>query len=183
MIELGIIKKEYLDIFNEIISEMYFPSPIEPEKIESDPSKAEDAAYQEEIKKKQEEAEKKAQEENVFNEKIKKKIKINIIKPEVFKKKRNNMGAFIIIEPNPYEKGVVQEIEEVPISQIEENKEGENEEPKEGEEKKEEEKKEEENKEENQEEKKEENEKAENGNQEGKEVPKEGEKEQSKYNI
>ena len=183
MIELGIIKKEYLDIFNEIISEMYFPGPIEPEKIESDPSKAEDAAYQEEIKKKQEEAEKKAQEENVFNEKIKKKIKINIIKPEVFKKKRNNMGAFIIIEPNPYEKGVVQEIEEVPISQIEENKEGENEEPKEGEEKKEEEKKEEENKEENQEEKKEENEKAENGNQEGKEVPKEGEKEQSKYNI
>jgi hypothetical protein len=183
MIELGIIKKEYLDIFNEIISEMYFPGPIEPEKIEPDPSKAEDAAYQEEIKKKQEEAEKKAQEENVFNEKIKKKIKINIIKPEVFKKKRNNMGAFIIIEPNPYEKGVVQEIEEVPISQIEENKEGENEEPKEGEEKKEEEKKEEENKEENQEEKKEENEKAENGNQEGKEVPKEEEKEQSKYNI
>ena len=183
MIELGIIKKEYLDIFNEIISEMNFPGPIEPEKIEPDPSKAEDAAYQEEIKKKQEEAEKKAQEENVFNEKIKKKIKINIIKPEVFKKKRNNMGAFIIIEPNPYEKGVVQEIEEVPISQIEENKEGENEEPKEGEEKKEEEKKEEENKEENQEEKKEENEKAENGNQEGKEVPKEGEKEQSKYNI
>ena len=40
LIELGILKKEYLDIF------------IEPEKIEQDPSKAEDATYQEEIKKK-----------------------------------------------------------------------------------------------------------------------------------
>ena len=186
MIELGIIKKEYLDTFNEIISEMYFQGPIEPEKIEPDPSKAEDATYQEEIKKKQEEAEKKAQDENVFNEKIKKKIKINIIKPEVFKKKRNNIGAFIIVEPNPFEKGVVEEIEEVPISQIEEEKkEGENEPPKEEEkkeeEKKEEEKKEEEKKEENPEEKKEEVEKVENANnQEVKEANKEEVKEQSK---
>ena len=85
MIELGILRKEYLDTFNEIISEMYFQGPIEPEKIEPDPSKAEDATYQEEIKKRQEEAEKKAQDENAFNEKIKKKIKINMIKPEVFK--------------------------------------------------------------------------------------------------
>ena len=160
MIELGIINKEYLDIFMEIISEMYFQGPIEPEKIEPDPSKAEDAVYQEEIKKKQEEAEKKAQEENAFNEKIKKKIKINIIKPEIFKKKRNNIGAFIIVEPNPFEKGVVQEIEEVQISQIEEEK---------NEELKEEEKKEEEKKEEvNPEEKKEETEKNENVNQEQK---------------
>ena len=186
MIELGIIKKEYLDTFNEIISEMYFQGPIEPEKIEPDPSKAEDATYQEEIKKKQEEAEKKAQDENVFNEKIKKKIKINIIKPEVFKKKRNNIGAFIIVEPNPFEKGVVEEIEEVPISQIEEEKkEGENEAPKEEEkkeeEKKEEEKKEEEKREENPEEKKEEVEKVENvNNQEVKEANKEEVKEQSK---
>ena len=189
MIELGIIKKEYLDTFNEIISEMYFQGPIEPEKIEPDPSKAEDATYQEEIKKKQEEAEKKAQDENVFNEKIKKKIKINIIKPEIFKKKRNNIGAFIIVEPNPFEKGVVEEIEEVPISQIEEEKkEGENEAPKEEEkkeeEKKEEEKKEEEKKEEkkeeNPEEKKEEVEKVENVNQEVKEANKEEVKEQSK---
>ena len=88
MIELGIIKKEFLDMFNEVISEIYFQGPIEPEKIEPDPSRAEDAAYQEEIKKTQEEAEKKAQDENAFNEKIKKKIKISIIKPEVFKKKR-----------------------------------------------------------------------------------------------
>ena len=186
MIELGILRKEYLDTFNEIISEMYFQGPIEPEKIEPDPSKAEDATYQEEIKKRQEEAEKKAQDENAFNEKIKKKIKINMIKPEVFKKKRNNIGAFIIVEPNPFEKGVVEEIEEVPISQNEEEKkEGENEAPKE-EEKKEEEKKEEEKKEEekpkeeNPEEKKDENEKVENVNQEVKEVKKEEVKEQSK---
>ena len=187
MIELGILRKEYLDTFNEIISEMYFQGPIEPEKIEPDPSKAEDATYQEEIKKRQEEAEKKAQDENAFNEKIKKKIKINMIKPEVFKKKRNNIGAFIIVEPNPFEKGVVEEIEEVPISSQneEEKKEGENEAPKE-EEKKEEEKKEEEKKEEekpkeeNPEEKKEENEKVENVNQEVKEVKKEEVKEQSK---
>ena len=121
MIELNIIKKEYLDTFNEIVAEFYFQNPIEPEKIEPDPTKAEDQSYQEEIKKKQEEAEKKAQDENVFNEKIKKKIKINILKPEIFKKKRNNIGAFIIIEPNPYEKGVVEEIEEVPIASQEEN--------------------------------------------------------------
>ena len=61
----------------------------------------------------QEEAEKKAQDENAFNEKIKKRIKINVIKPEIFKKKRDNIGAFITVEPNPFEKGLVQEIEEI----------------------------------------------------------------------
>ena len=184
LIELGIIKKEFLDTFNEVIAEIYFQGPVESEKIEPDPSKAEDASYQEEIKKKQEEAEKKAQEENAFNEKIKKKIKISLIKPEIFKKKRDNIGAFITVEPNPFEKGLVQEIEEIPISRREtdkkneeENKEenaqqeGENQEanPPEGgnaEEKKEEKKEgEEENKEENKEEKKEgEEENKENGN-------------------
>ena len=127
LIELGIIKKEYLDIFNEVIAEIYFQGPIEPEKIEPDPSKAEDAAYQEEIKKLQEEAEKKAQDENAFNEKIKKKIKINVIKPEIFKKKRDNIGAFITVEPNPFEKGIVQEIEEIPISRRETEKKNEEE--------------------------------------------------------
>ena len=122
LIELGIIKKEFLDIFNEVISELYFQGPIEPEKIEPDPSKAEDAVYQEEIKKLQEEAEKKAQDENIFNEKIKKKIKISLIKPEIFKKKRDNIGAFITVEPNPFEKGLVQEIEEIPISKRESEK-------------------------------------------------------------
>ena len=145
MIELGIIKKEFLDMFNEVVSEIYFQGPVEPEKIEPDPSRAEDAAYQEEVKKMQEEAEKKAQDENAFNEKIKKKIKISIIKPEVFKKKRDNIGAFITVEPNPYDKGIVQEIEEIPISKRETEK-----------------KPEEENGEENKEEKKEEEEKKEN---------------------
>ena len=212
LIELGIINKEYLDIFNEVIAEMYFQGPIEPEKIEPDPTKAEDAQYQEEIKKRQEEAEKKAQEENAFNEKIKKKIKISLIKPDIFKKKRNNIGAFIIVEPNPFEKGVVQEIEEVPISQEEEEQKEEEqkeeekkeEEPKveetpeekkeeekkeeTPEEKKEEEKKEEEPKEEQKEEKKEELEikeekKEEQVHQEMKEKTKDETKEQSKYNI
>ena len=212
LIELGIINKEYLDIFNEVIAEMYFQGPIEPEKIEPDPIKAEDAQYQEEIKKRQEEAEKKAQEENAFNEKIKKKIKISLIKPDIFKKKRNNIGAFIIVEPNPFEKGVVQEIEEVPISQEEEEQKEEEqkeeekkeEEPKveetpeekkeeekkeeTPEEKKEEEKKEEEPKEEQKEEKKEELEikeekKEEQVHQEMKEKTKDETKEQSKYNI
>ena len=127
LIELGVIKKEYLDLFNEVISEIYFQGPIEPEKIEPDPSKAEDAAYQEEIKKMQEEAEKKAQDENAFNEKIKKRIKINVIKPEIFKKKRDNIGAFITVEPNPFEKGLVQEIEEIPISKRESEKKNEEE--------------------------------------------------------
>ena len=212
LIELGIINKEYLDIFNEVIAEMYFQGPIEPEKIEPDPTKAEDAQYQEEIKKRQEEAEKKAQEENAFNEKIKKKIKISLIKPDIFKKKRNNIGAFIIVEPNPFEKGVVQEIEEVPISQEEEEQKEEEqkeeekkeEEPKveetpedkkeeekkeeTPEEKKEEEKREEEPKEEQKEEKKEELEikeekKEEQVHQEMKEKTKDETKEQSKYNI
>ena len=193
LIELGILKKEYLDIFNEVIAEIYFQGPIEPEKIEQDPSKAEDATYQEEIKKKQEEAEKKAQDENALNEKLKKKIKINLIKPDVFKKKRNNIGAFIIVEPNPFEKGIVEEIEEVPISQNieEEKKEGENEEqpkeeapkeeeaPKKKEKKEESPKEEEQPKEENKEEPKEETEKVETVPQEPKEN-KEETKEQSK---
>ena len=199
LIELGIINKEYLDIFNEVIAEMYFQGPIEPEKIEPDPTKAEDAQYQEEIKKRQEEAEKKAQEENAFNEKIKKKIKISLIKPDIFKKKRNNIGAFIIVEPNPFEKGVVQEIEEVPISQEEEEQKEEEqkeeekkeEEPKveeTPEEKKEEEKKEETPEEKKEEEKKEELEikeekKEEQVHQEMKEKTKDETKEQSKYNI
>ena len=204
MIELGIIKKEYLDIFNEVIAEIYFQGPIEPEKIEPDPSKAEDAVYQEEIKKKQEEAEKKAQDENAFNEKIKKKIKLSMIKPEIFKKKRNNIGAFIIVEPNPFEKGIVEEKESVAINQNEkeEAKPAENEEqkeeekkeeekPKPEEEKKEEEKKEETTKpeeekkdEENKEEKKEETDKNDNINipADIKELNKEPE-EQSKFNI
>ena len=201
MIELGIIKKEYLEIFNQIISEFYFQGPVEPEKIEPDPSKAEDAAYQEEIKKKQEEAEKKAQEENAFNEKIKKKIKLNMIKPDIFKKKRNNIGAFIIVEPNPFEKGVVEEKEAVPIVQAEkeekpaENEEHKEEEKKEEEKKEEEKPKEEENKEEkkeeekpNEEEKKEEEKKEEekqeiNIPQDIKELNKEEPEEQSKFNF
>ena len=137
LIELGVIKKEFLNIFNEVISEIYFQGPIEPEKIEPDPSKAEDAAYQEEIKKKQEEAEKKAQDENAFNEKIKKKIKISIIKPEIFKKKRDNIGAFITVEPNPFEKGLCQEIEEIPVSNRESEKKNEEEKGEQNEENKE----------------------------------------------
>ena len=186
LIELGILNKEYLDIFNEVIAEMYFQGPIEPEKIEPDPTKAEDAQYQEEIKKRQEEAEKKAQEENAFNEKIKKKIKISLIKPDIFKKKRNNIGAFIIVEPNPFEKGVVQEIEEVPISQEEEEQK--EEEQKEEEKKEEEPKVEETPEEKKEEEKKEELEikeekKEEQVHQEMKEKTKDETKEQSKYNI
>ena len=60
-------------------------------------------------------------------EKIKKKIKINLIKPEIFKKKRDNIGAFITVEPNPFEKGIVQEIEEIPISRRETEKKNEEE--------------------------------------------------------
>ena len=78
------------------------------------------------------------------NKECEKKTKLNMIKPDIFKKKRNNIGAFIIVEPNPFEKGVVEEKEAVPIVQAEkEEKPAENEEHKE-EEKKEEEKKEEE---------------------------------------
>ena len=189
MIEIGILNKEYLDIFNEVISEIYFQGPIEPVKIEVDPSKEQDAIYQEEIKKKQEEEEKKAQEENALNEKLKKKIKINLIKPEVFKKKRNNIGAFIIVEPNPFEKGVVQEIEEVPISQMELEKEEakeENESPKEETKEENKEEKIEENKEEAKEEVKEETkeenkeEKKEEAKEETKEEGKEENKEENK---
>jgi hypothetical protein len=178
MIELGIIKKEFLDMFNEVISEIYFQGPIEPEKIEPDPSRAEDAAYQEEIKKAQEEAEKKAQDENAFNEKIKKKIKISIIKPEVFKKKRDNIGAFITVEPNPYEKGIVQEIEEIPISKRDAEKKPEEEN---GEENKEEKKEEEEKKETEQANEGGENPEAQNQqNTENKEEKKEEQKEEKK---
>ena len=74
-----------------------------------------------------ERAEKKAQDENAFNEKIKKRIKINLIKPDIFKKKRDNIGAFITVEPNPFEKGLVQEIEEIPISRRETEKKNEEE--------------------------------------------------------
>ena len=158
LIELNLLNKEYLDLFNEVISEIYFQGPIELEKKEPDPSKAEDQAYQEEFKKEQEEAEKKNQEENAFNEKLKKKIKITLLKPEIFKKKRNNIGAFITIEPNPIDKGLIQEIEEIPVS-ARQNEENNEENKNEGEEKKEEEKKEEEKTEEKKQEEKKEEEK------------------------
>ena len=66
MIEFEIIKKEFLVIFNEVISEIIFQGKVEPWKIDHHPSRAKDAAYQEEIKKMQEEDEKKAQDENAF---------------------------------------------------------------------------------------------------------------------
>ena len=102
--------------------------------------------------------------------KLKKKIKLNMIKPDIFKKKRNNIGAFIIVEPNPFEKGVVEEKEAVPIVQAEKE-----EKPAENEEHKEEEKKEEEKKEEEKQEI--------NIPQDIKELNKEEPEEQSKFNI
>ena len=111
-----------------------------------------------------------------------------MIKPEIFKKKRNNIGAFIIVEPNPFEKGIVEEKESVAINQNEkeEVKPAENEELKEEEKKEEEKPKPEEEKkdEENKEEKKEETDKNDNINipADIKELNKEPE-EQSKFNI
>ena len=66
--------------------------------------------------------EKKAADENAKYEKMKKRIKIVFIKPEVFKKKRNNIGGFITVDPNILEKEKVTEIEEVPIKKEEEEK-------------------------------------------------------------
>ena len=41
---------------------------------------------------------------------MKKRIKVVFIKPEVFKKKRNNIGGFITVDPNILEKEKVTEI-------------------------------------------------------------------------
>ena len=100
------------------------------------------------MKKKQEEAEKKAQDDAAKLELIRKKIKFTIIKPEVFKKKRENIGGFVTVEPNQIEKAIITESEEVPIKPPEEEKNEEGEEGEEGEhEEKQDEQKEEEKKE------------------------------------
>ena len=123
-------------------------------------------------KKKQEEAEKKAQDELAKLELLRKKIKFTLIKPEVFKNKRENIGGFIPVEPNQIEKAIITETEEIPIKvEGEENKEEGEENKEEGEEKKEE---GEENKVEGEENKVEEEEKKEEG-EEKKEENKEGE--------
>ena len=73
MINLRIIKKEYLDKFNEFISETYSKAPMSLKKIETDPTKAEDAAYQEEIKKSRKKRKKKHKMKMHLMKKLKKK--------------------------------------------------------------------------------------------------------------
>ena len=80
LIELGLIKKQYLELFNEIIAEIYFQGPIELEKQEPDPSKTEDQVYQEEFKKQKEGS-----------------CQINRITPYVIEETLNNMKEMIFL--------------------------------------------------------------------------------------
>ena len=179
LIHLGCLNEELVDTFNEVVSNIYFKNP-EVEKIEIDPEN-QDENYINEMKKKQEEAEKKAQDELAKLELLRKKIKFTLIKPEVFKNKRDNIGGFIPVEPNQIEKAIITETEEIPIKvEGEENKEEGEENKEEGEEKKEE---GEENKVEGEENKVEEEEKKEEGEEkkeEGEEKKEEGEGEEKK---
>ena len=170
LIHLGLLNKDIVNAFNEAVSDFYFKNP-EQEKIEIDPEN-QDEAYQEEMKKKQEEAEKKAQDDAAKLELIRKKIKFTIIKPEVFKKKRENIGGFVTVEPNQIEKAIITESEEVPIKPPEEEKNEEGEEGEEGEHEEKQDEQKEEEKKEGEEEKKEVEEKK-----EGEEEKKEGEEE------
>ena len=121
LIDMGVVKKESVNSFNEAVADIYFKQNIEPEKVEGDPENQE-PEYLEKIRIENENNEKKAADENAKYEKMKKRIKIVFIKPEVFKKKRNNIGGFITVDPNILEKEKVTEIEEVPIKKEEEEK-------------------------------------------------------------
>ena len=119
LIDMGVVKKENVNLFNETVAELYFKGNIEPTKVEPDPEN-QDPEYLEKIRVEQENNEKKAADENAKYEKIKKRIKFVFIKPEVFKKKRNNIGGFITVDPNVLEIGKITEVEEVPIHKEEE---------------------------------------------------------------
>ena len=121
LIDMGVVKKESVNSFTEAVADIYFKQNIEPEKVEGDPENQE-PEYLEKIRIENENNEKKAADENAKYEKMKKRIKIVFIKPEVFKKKRNNIGGFITVDPNILEKEKVTEIEEVPIKKEEEEK-------------------------------------------------------------
>ena len=128
MIELGIIDKEFVNTFNEVISEIFFFAPKEPEKIEPDPENQEQE-YLDKIKAQNEQNELKTAELNAKMERLKKKIKLNFIKPEIFKKKRENIGGFITVVSNDKIIANIVETEQIPISKPEENQpaaEGEN---------------------------------------------------------
>ena len=122
--ELGVVNREDVNLFNDVISDLYFKGNVEPEKVEGDPENQE-PEYLEKIKLQNEENEKKAAEENAKYEKIKKKIKLVFVKPEVFKNKRQNIGGFVMVEPNDREVDKVTEVEEVVVEP--EKKEDENE--------------------------------------------------------
>lgn len=122
--ELGVVNKDDVNLFNEVISELYFKTNVEAEKVEGDPENQE-PEYLEKIRLQNEENEKKAADENAKYEKIKKKIKLVFVKPEVFKNKRKNIGGFVMVEPNDREIDKIVEVEEVVIEP--EKKENENE--------------------------------------------------------
>ena len=119
LIDMGVVKKENVNLFNETVAELYFKGNIEPTKIEPDPEN-QDPDYLEKIRVENENNEKKAADENAKYEKIQKRIKLIFIKPEVFKKNRNNIGGFITVDPNILEIGKITEVEEVPIHKEEE---------------------------------------------------------------
>ena len=99
---------------------------VEAEKIEGDPENQE-PEYLEKIRLQNEENEKKAADENAKYEKIKKKIKLVFVKPEVFKNKRKNIGGFVMVEPNDREIEKIVEVEEVVIEPEKKEDENENE--------------------------------------------------------
>ena len=110
LLEKGFLGYDIFENLLGIVAETYFQQPKDPAQVvEIDPENQE-PEYLELIKKKQDEV----TQENLKIEKMKKKIKLNFIKTEDLKKKRNNIGGFIIVHPNPDVVDSLVEIEEPP---------------------------------------------------------------------
>lgn len=120
----GVVEKKLIDIVISEITDIYFRQPIDPNnadiqaKINPQPDN-QDPIYLARIK---EEVEKITL-QNSITEKMKKKIKILMVKPEILKKKRNNIISLIRVFPveDTYETYTEEYVEEVIEQAINEN--------------------------------------------------------------
>ncbi len=97
------------DIFTYVLKKLakiYLMPPVDPSALEIDPENQE-PEYIDSIKKKKEEI----AANNQKMEKLKKKIKLNFVKGDLLKKKVNNIGGFITINPNHSVVETINEIE------------------------------------------------------------------------
>jgi len=114
LMENKLVSEEIYRMFLETVTKIYFYTPIDPATAIQIDENNQEPEYLESIKKQQEEI----VQMNTKMENLKKKIKINFVNAEHLKKKRENVGGFIVVKPN---KSVVEniiELEEAPVVEV-----------------------------------------------------------------